>query len=111
METNQIMVKKSPLCSCKHRSTDHRLEEEQRTFCLRCKCMQYEKKFKGDYNIEEIRKIVGELQKTLNWYAERSLKPYDWNTYDHPKIMDLLRLCKVDFDGHLKKQDKRGFWR
>ena len=67
---------------------------------------------KEEYNIEEIRKVVAELQKTLVWYERRHLEiVYDWVSYGHPKIMALLNLCKVKTDGELKKKDKRGAWR
>jgi|TARA_R100000501_G_C2623928_1_gene117106 hypothetical protein len=65
-----------------------------------------------EFDIKEIRKVIGELQHNLNWYHQRGgLLPYDWNNYGHPKIIKLLELCKIGNDGHLKKKDKRGSWR
>lgn len=65
-----------------------------------------------EFDIEKIRKVVGELQKTFLWYQNRHLEiVYDWTTYGHPKIMKLLELCKIGFEGNLKKKDKKGSWR
>ena len=71
-----------------------------------------QEKISDIYDIEAIRKEVGELQKTLNWYSKRGgLLPYDWTSYGHPHIVKLLRLCKIKYDGELRKKDVRGAWR
>ena len=66
----------------------------------------------NNFDIQEVRETLGELQKILNWYDERGgLMPYDWVSYGHPKVVKLLDSLKVKFDGELKKKDKRGHWR
>lgn len=64
-----------------------------------------------EFNIEEIRTLVANLQKTFNWYGKRSLLPYDWVTYAHPNWYMIMRECRVNPEGTLKKKDKRGHWR
>lgn len=78
----------------------------------RVEAPQHFKMTEDKFDIEAIRKEVAEFQKTLNWYDKRGgLLPYDWATYGHQHMMRLLNLCRIDFQGRLKKQDKRGAWR
>ena len=65
-----------------------------------------------EFDIEAIRLELAKLQEALNWYGRRGgLMPYDWNTYGCPHVVKLLELCRVRFDGKLRKKDKRGAWR
>jgi len=66
---------------------------------------------KKEFDIEEIREEFGKLAHNLEWYQTRSLLPYDWVNYGHPHIAKLLELLKVDWDGSLKRKDKKGSWR
>lgn len=63
------------------------------------------------YNIEEIRKAVGKLAWAIYRQNQRRLMPYDWLDYGHQELIALIRLCNVNIDGELLKQDKKGSWR
>jgi hypothetical protein len=66
---------------------------------------------KEEWDIEEIRKAMAELQHNLAWYSRRGgLLPYDWDTYGSPHTSRLLKLLKIDLQGYILKQDKRGYW-
>ena len=69
------------------------------------------RKYKTKFDMKIIRELVAKLQRTFNWYHERSLLPYDWNSYVHKDWMELIHLLRIDFTGKLKKKDKRGSWR
>jgi len=39
--------------------------------------------------LEEVKIWLEEFEKLINWHKERSLLPYDWNDYEHKKIVEL----------------------
>ncbi len=65
-----------------------------------------------DFDIEKVREVFSKFMHNINWYYNRGgMMPYDWNTYGHPYLADLIKLLKMDWDGSLKSKDKKGSWR
>ena len=64
-----------------------------------------------EFDIERVREVFGKLAKNIDWENQRGCMPYDWNTYGHPFMAELLDLLKIDWDGSIKSKDKRGSWR
>ena len=63
-------------------------------------------------DLEKIRKEFSKLVHNVNWQIRRGTMPYDWGTYGGKEIANLCDLLKVsDSDAHIKKKDKRGYWR
>jgi hypothetical protein len=44
--------------------------------------------------IEEFKLWLEQFEKVVNWHKERSLLPYDWNEYEHKKIIELREILK-----------------
>lgn len=38
--------------------------------------------------IEEFKLWLDQFEKIVNWHKKRSLLPYDWNDYEHKKIIE-----------------------
>jgi len=43
---------------------------------------------------EKLKIWLNEFEKLINWHRERSLLPYDWDDYEHKKIMELREMLK-----------------
>jgi hypothetical protein len=42
--------------------------------------------------IEDVKLWLEQFEQILNWHKERSLLPYDWNEYEHKKIIELREM-------------------
>ena len=47
---------------------------------------------KGMIKIEDVKLWLEQFEQILNWHKERSLLPYDWNEYEHKKIIELREM-------------------
>ena len=63
---------------------------------------------------EEIRNQIGQMAHQLHWLERTSrlsaplIPDFDYFWKEYIKLIDM---AKIDIDGRLKKQDKRGSWR
>jgi hypothetical protein len=44
--------------------------------------------------IEPLNIWLEQFEKIVNWHKERSLLPYDWNDYEHKKIIELREILQ-----------------